>query len=204
MLTIYNTLTQKKQPFEPIIPGKVSLYVCGMTVYDYCHIGHARGWIVFDIVARYLRFLKFDVNYVRNITDIDDKIIKRAFDNQESVTELTDRFIQALNEDSQALGVLPPDHEPRATHAIEQMITLIQTLIDKGYAYVTENHDVLYDVNAFADYGKLSHKKLSDLQAGMRVAVSDQKRNPLDFVLWKSAKPGEPSWESPWGKGRPC
>ncbi len=203
MLQIYNTLTKQKTPFKPLTPGEVKLYVCGMTVYDYCHIGHARVLVVFDIITRYLRINGYHVTYVRNITDIDDKIITRANKKQQSVSELTDVFIDAMHQDAQALGVLPPDKEPRATDWIESMITMINTLIDKGYAYVADNGDVNYDVTRFAEYGKLSHKTLDDLQAGARVDIEQSKRCPLDFVLWKKAKAGEPSWPSPWGEGRP-
>jgi cysteinyl-tRNA synthetase len=203
MLTIYNTLTRQKETFTPIEPGKARMYVCGMTVYDYCHLGHARVMVVFDIVARYLRHLGYDVTYVRNVTDIDDKIIKRANDNGEPYTALTERFIDAMHADERALGVLPPDVEPRATRSIADMLSMIQTLIDRGYAYVGGNGDVFYAVAKFQGYGQLSGKNLDDLRAGERVDVDEAKRDPLDFVLWKMAKPGEPYWESPWGQGRP-
>ena len=203
MLKIYNTLTRKKALFEPRVAGKVGMYVCGMTVYDYCHIGHARVMVVFDTVARYLRYLGYDLTYVRNITDIDDKIIHRAQENGESFIELTERFIDAMHEDERALAVLPPDIEPKATHSIPAIISMIETLIAKEFAYVGTNGDVFYAVNSFTDYGKLSGKNLDDLQAGERVDVDTAKRNPLDFVLWKMAKAGEPAWESPWGMGRP-
>jgi cysteinyl-tRNA synthetase len=203
MLTLYNSLTRQKEPLIPIKPGQVGIYVCGMTVYDYCHIGHARVMVVFDVVVRYLRFQSYQVTYVRNITDIDDKIIQRAQENQETITQLTTRFIQAMHEDTQALGVLPPDHEPRATESISQIITMIQRLLENNYAYLTHNGDVCYAVQSFESYGKLSGKRLEELRAGERVEVDDSKRHPLDFVLWKAAKPGEPSWESPWGAGRP-
>lgn len=203
MLKIYNTLTKQKEAFKPIVEGKVSLYVCGMTVYDYCHLGHARVMVAFDLISRYLRKLGYRVNYVRNITDIDDKIIKRAAENGESIQALTERFIKALDEDAHALGVIPPDREPRATQHIEDMINMIQILIDKGYAYVAKNGDVYYSVTKFEGYGKLSHRNLDDLQAGARVEVNDVKKNPLDFTLWKKAKEGEPAWESPWSAGRP-
>jgi cysteinyl-tRNA synthetase len=203
MLNIYNTLARQKQPFVPIVPGKVRMYVCGMTVYDYCHLGHARVLVVFDMVARWLRASGYDVNYVRNITDIDDKIIARAAENQESITALTDRFIQAMNQDSDALGVIRPSAEPRATEHVNGMITMITRLIERGLAYQGSNGDVFYSVRDFADYGKLSGKTLDDLRAGERVEVDSFKRDPLDFVLWKSTKPGEPAWESPWGPGRP-
>lgn len=203
MLSIYNTLAKKKSPFSPLTPGKVKLYVCGMTVYDYCHIGHARVLVAFDVITRYLRTSGYDVTYVRNITDIDDKIIARANEQQQPVSELTATFIEAMHQDAQALGVLPPSKEPRATDWIKPMITMIQTLLEKGYAYIADNGDVNYDVKRFADYGKLSHKNLDDLQAGARVDIEQTKRCPLDFVLWKKAKPSEPSWPSPWGEGRP-
>lgn len=203
MLEIYNTLTKQKEPFIPRQPGKIGLYVCGMTVYDYCHIGHARIMVCFDVMTRYLRLRGFDVTYVRNITDIDDKIIKRAQENGEDYSVLTERFIQAMHEDQAALGVLPPTEEPRATSYIVAMQALIQRLLDKAYAYVADNGDVYYDVSQFTSYGCLAHQDLDKLRAGARVAVVDVKQDPLDFVLWKLAKPGEPSWESPWGAGRP-
>ncbi|PID50077.1 MAG: cysteine--tRNA ligase [Proteobacteria bacterium] len=203
MLTIYNSLSNRKESFTPIEPGKVRMYVCGMTVYDYCHLGHARVMVVFDMVYRYLQAAGYEVTYVRNITDIDDKIIKRANENAEPFTAVTQRFIDAMHEDAHTLGILPPTYEPRATSHIEDMLTLIQTLIDKSYAYVGSNGDVYYDVSKFTDYGKLSGRKLEDLRAGERIAVDEVKDDPLDFVLWKAAKPDEPSWDSPWGKGRP-
>jgi cysteinyl-tRNA synthetase len=203
MLKIYNSLTGKKETFEPIEPGKVRMYVCGMTVYDYCHLGHARVLVVFDIVARYLRFCGYNLQYVRNVTDIDDKIIQRADENGESFGTLTQRFIDAMHEDAAALGVLPPDEEPRATGHMQQILDMIRTLIDKGYAYVGKNGDVYYDVSHFKNYGRLSGKQLEDLRAGARVEVEEAKDDPLDFVLWKMAKPGEPSWQSDWGPGRP-
>ncbi len=179
------------------------MYVCGMTVYDYCHVGHARVMVVFDTVARYFRYLDYDLTYVRNITDIDDKIIHRANENGEDFILLTARFIDAMHEDEQALGVLPPDIEPKATQSIDDIVAMIETLIDNGLAYVGGNGDVFYAVSKFKNYGQLSGKNLDDLQAGERVDVDLAKRNPLDFVLWKMAKPGEPSWQSPWGGGRP-
>ncbi len=203
MLQIFNSLTGTKEPFEPLEPGIVRMYVCGDTVYDYCHIGHARSKIAFDIVRRYLMYRGYKVTFVRNITDIDDKIIKRAADNGESVQTLTARFIDAMHEDYDRLGILRPDHEPKATEHVASIIAMTQTLIDKNYAYVASNGDVMYSVSAFAPYGKLSGKHLADLRAGARVAVEEAKRDPLDFVLWKRAKPGEPSWSSPWGEGRP-
>ena len=203
MLHIYNTLTRRKEAFTPIEPGQVRMYVCGMTVYDYCHLGHARVMVAFDVVARYLRHSGFAVTYVRNITDIDDKIIQRANENGEPITELTGRFIDAMHEDERALGVLPPDIEPRATNSIQDILTMIQALLDRGLAYVGGNGDVFYAVADFAGYGRLSGKQIEDLRAGERVDVDTAKRDPLDFVLWKMAKPGEPYWESPWGRGRP-
>jgi len=203
MLHLYNSLTRQKSPFKPIKNQEVKLYVCGMTVYDFCHIGHARVMVVFDILVRYLRFLGFNVTYVRNITDIDDKIIRRAQENGEDFNTLTQRFIQAMHEDADALNILRPDIEPRATEFIPQIIALVNTLLEKGFAYIGENGDVFYAVEKFADYGKLSGKNLAELQAGSRVDIQNAKQNPLDFVLWKMAKPDEPSWDSPWGKGRP-
>ena len=203
MLKIYNTLAREKQVFTPIIAGKVSMYVCGMTVYDYCHLGHARVMVAFDMVNRWLRTSGYEVTYVRNITDIDDKIIKRAQENNETIAQLTQRFIDAMDEDSAKLGVVRPTLEPRATEFVDGMITMISRLIDKGFAYAASNGDVFYAVNNFADYGKLSGKSLVDLRAGERVEVDLHKKDAMDFVLWKSAKPGEPSWDSPWGKGRP-
>ena len=203
MLTIYNSLGREKQPFVAITPGQVRLYVCGMTVYDYCHLGHARVMVVFDMITRWLRTSGYEVDYVRNITDIDDKIIKRAAENNESIGDLTQRFITAMNEDAAALGVLPPTHEPRATDFVTEMLSMIDVLIKRGLAYPADNGDVYYAVHAFAGYGKLSGKSLDELRAGERVDIDQHKRDPLDFVLWKAAKPGEPSWESPWGAGRP-
>jgi len=203
MLKIYNTLTRSKQEFVPKHPGKVGMYVCGMTVYDYCHIGHARVMVVFDTVARYLRHAGYQLTYVRNITDIDDKIIQRAHENGEAFTSLTERFIEAMHEDERALSVLPPDIEPRATQSIADIVNMISTLIERDLAYVGSNGDVFYAVNRFNGYGKLSGKNIDDLQAGERVDVDTAKRDPLDFVLWKMAKPGEPYWDSPWGQGRP-
>jgi len=207
MLQIHNSLTKKKEVFQPIEAGKVKMYVCGMTVYDLCHLGHARVLVVFDAVTRYLRYSGYDVTYVRNITDIDDKIINRANENGEDFHVLTKRFITAMHEDSEALGVLPPSEEPCATASMDDIISMIETLIEKGHAYAAKtehgNGDVYYDVSSFENYGKLSGKKLEDLRAGERVAVDTLKDDPLDFVLWKAAKPDEPSWDSPWGKGRP-
>lgn len=205
MLQIHNSLSGKKEEFIPIEPGKVKMYVCGMTVYDYCHIGHARVLVVFDVINRYLCKLYGDKNvtYVRNITDIDDKIIARAVENGEDIGTLTQRFINAMHEDADALGVKRPDIEPRATEHMENIINMIQTLIDKGIAYQGDNGDVYYQVSQFKDYGKLSKKNLADLQSGSRIEVEQAKRDPADFVLWKMAKPGEPFWDSPWGQGRP-
>jgi cysteinyl-tRNA synthetase len=203
MLHIYNSLTRKKEVFTPIEPGKVRMYVCGMTVYDFCHLGHARVLVVFDTVVRYMRYSGLDVTYVRNITDVDDKIINRANENGEDIAELTQRYIDAMHEDTAALGVLPPSEEPRATASMVEIIDMVQKLVDKGHAYLADNGDVYYDVSTFENYGQLSGKQLDDLRAGERVAVDENKDDPLDFVLWKAAKPGEPSWDSPWGQGRP-
>ncbi|MEW6562589.1 MAG: cysteine--tRNA ligase [Pseudomonadota bacterium] len=205
-LKIYNTLAREKQIFQPIESGKVRMYVCGMTVYDFCHLGHARVMVVFDMVSRWLRAAGYDVTYVRNITDIDDKIIKRAAENAESIHALTQRFIDAMHEDERALGILPPNHEPRATQFVPQMLEMIGRLEQNGLAYRAADGDVNYAVRKFAGYGKLSGKSLEDLRAGERVDVSEGKVDPLDFVLWKHAKASEPEevkWESPWGKGRP-
>lgn len=204
MLQIYNTFTQQKEVFKPLKPGKVGIYTCGMTVYDDCHIGHARAtMVVFDVVVRYLRSRGYDVTYVRNITDVDDKIIKRANENKESYFDLTERVIKSVREDAAALGVLPPTHEPRATEYIPKIIELIQILVNKGHAYTTENGDVCFDVSSFEHYGELAHQDMTKLRAGARVNIVDTKTDPLDFVLWKLAKPGEPYWPSPWGEGRP-
>ncbi len=206
MLKIYNTLTRDKQDFIPIEPNKVRMYVCGMTVYDYCHLGHARVMVVFDMVYRWFKESKYDVTYVRNITDIDDKIIKRAAENGESIHVLTQRFIDAMHEDERALGILPPDHEPRATQYVPQMLEMIAKLETNGLAYLATDGDVNYAVRKFDGYGKLSGKSLEDLRAGERVNVNDGKSDPLDFVLWKHSKDDEPEevkWSSPWGKGRP-
>jgi len=203
MLKIYNTLTRSKQDFIPMQPGKVKIYVCGITVYDYCHLGHARMLLVFDMVTRYLRARDYEVTYVRNITDIDDKIINRAKENGETITTLTGRFIQAMNEDADALGLIRPDLEPRATEYMAAIISMISELIKNGYGYVASNGDVFYDVSKFEGYGKLSGKNIEDLRAGERVEIQEAKDDPLDFVLWKSAKKDEPGWDSPWGPGRP-
>lgn len=200
---IYNSFTKRKEKFTPLVPNKVNMYVCGMTVYDYCHLGHGRVLVGFDMVARYLRYKGYEVNYVRNITDIDDKIINRANEKGETYQQLTAYFIQAMHEDSEALNVLPVTQEPRATDYIHKIIELIKRLEAKGYAYVGTNGDVFYAVDKFAAYGHLSHRHLETLQTGARIAIDEAKRNPLDFVLWKMAKPEEPAWDSPWGKGRP-
>lgn len=203
MLQIYNSLTRKKEPFTPIEENHVRMYVCGMTVYDYCHIGHARTVTAFDVVARYLRAKGYQLTYVRNVTDVDDKIIKRAAESGEHFLALTERMIAAMREDFARLGNLSPDHEPKATEYLEGMVAMAAKLIEKGYAYAPGNGDVYYRVNKFEGYGKLSGKVLEDLQAGARIEVDEQKEDPLDFVLWKGAKAGEPSWSSPWGEGRP-
>lgn len=203
MLQVYNTLSKSKQSFVPITPGKIRMYVCGITVYDHCHIGHARVMVSFDLITRYLRARGWEVDYVRNITDVDDKIIKRASENGETVDQLTQRMIAAMHEDEDALSVLRPDQEPRATQHIDEIITMVSTLIDKGYAYPASNGDVYYRVEKFATYGKLTNKVIDELRSGARVEIETAKESPLDFVLWKSAKEGELSWSSPWGAGRP-
>ena len=202
-LTLYNTLTRQKEVFKPIEAGKIRMYVCGITVYDYCHIGHARVLVAFDVITRYLRTRGWDVTYVRNITDIDDKILNRANDNGEPYMALTDRMIDAMHGDEDALGVLRPDLEPRATAYMDDILAMVQILVDNHYAYAADNGDVYYRVSRFADYGKLSGRNPEDLLAGARVEVDEAKEDPRDFALWKSAKPGEVSWESPWGPGRP-
>ncbi len=203
MLKIHNSLTGEKEEFRPLRDNEVRMYVCGMTNYDYIHVGHARMLTVFDLIQRYLRALGYSVTYVRNVTDIDDKIIERAAANGENWADLARRFTAAMHEDCATLGLQAPDREPRATEYIGPIIAMTQTLIDKGYAYVASNGDVMYSVRKFAAYGRLSGKKIDDLRAGSRVSVDDAKLDPLDFVLWKRAKPGEPSWASPWGDGRP-
>ncbi len=203
MLRIFNSLSGEKENFEPMEPGRVRMYVCGITVYDYLHLGHARMMIVFDMVVRYLRSEGFKVNYVRNITDIDDKIIDRANEQGTEIGDLTARFIDEMHRDADALGVLRPDHEPRATEHLPAIIAMIAALEKRELAYRGDNGDVYYAVARFPDYGKLSRKNLADLRAGSRIDVDEAKRDPLDFVLWKAAKPGEPSWDSPWGPGRP-
>ncbi len=203
MIRIHNSLTGEKQPLTPLVPGEVRMYVCGLTVYNYVHIGHARMLIAFDVVARYLRWRGYRLTYVRNITDIDDKIIRRAAQNSEPIEALTGRFITAMYEDEAQLGIARPDFEPRATAHIPHIIEMVGRLIELGYAYVAPNGDVMYAVAKFEGYGRLSGKRLSDLRAGARIEVDEAKRDPLDFVLWKHAKPGEPTWDSPWGQGRP-
>lgn len=203
MLQIYNTLAHQKQEFKPIEPGKIGIYVCGVTVYDYCHIGHARTFVNFDMIVRYLRWRGFEVRYVRNITDIDDKIIKRANERGVPAKALAEEFIGKMHEDFSRLNILPPDEEPRATDNIAEIISLCQRLIDGGYAYVGGNGDVMFSISSFPQYGALSGQKLEELNAGARVEVEKSKRSPFDFVLWKMSKPGEPAWDSPWGQGRP-
>lgn len=202
-LQIFNTETRKKEIFTPIHPGKVGMYVCGVTVYDLCHIGHARVMVVFDTVVRHLRALGYDVNYVRNITDIDDKIIKRALENGESIQDLTSRMITEMHTDETAMNVLRPDMEPKATEHMDDIKGMIQALIDKGFAYPADNGDVYFKVKAFDQYGRLSGKNIDDLESGARVDVNEVKQDPLDFVLWKASKENEPSWDSAWGDGRP-
>lgn len=201
-IRVYNTLNGKKEPLEPVEPGKIRMYVCGPTVYDYSHIGHARSVVVFDVIARYLKAAGFDLTYVRNFTDVDDKIIKRAGELNQDPAELADTFIQAFHKDMDALNVARADVEPRVTEYIEQIVHLVSRLIEKGHAYQTDG-DVYFSVDTFEGYGKLSGRKLEDMEAGARIQVDERKKNPFDFALWKAAKPGEPSWDSPWGKGRP-
>ncbi len=203
MLKIYNSISRQKEEFKPIHPGKVGMYVCGVTIYDLCHIGHGRTFVSFDMIVRYLRYLGFDVNFLRNITDVDDKIIKRANENGESCDSLTERLIGEMHKDFDALNMLRPDFEPRATLHIAEIIEIVEQLIAKEHAYVAGNGDVLFSVPSFPEYGRLSGQDLEQLQAGARVEVDEHKRNPMDFVLWKMSKPGEPTWESPWGPGRP-
>ncbi len=203
MLKLYNTSSQKKEDFQPREAGKVKMYVCGMTVYDFCHLGHMRMLMAFDVIHRHLRFLNYDVTYVRNITDVDDKIIKRAQEKNEEPRQLAERFIKEMHADIQALGLLAPTREPRATEYIPQMIALIEKLIQKGHAYQASNGDVFFEVRSFSPYGCLSHRDIDQLESGARVEINDVKKDPLDFVLWKMAKPGEPAWNSPWGAGRP-
>ena len=201
-LRVYNTLSAQKEEFQPLVPGKVGMYVCGVTVYDYCHIGHARANIVFDIVYRYLQYSDYDVTYVRNYTDVDDKIINRANERGISSKQLSEEFIKAFDEDMVALGLRKPTHEPKATEYIEEIVEIAEKLIEKGMAYESGG-DVYYSVETFSSYLKLSKRNMEEMQAGARIAPGEQKRNPMDFALWKAAKPGEPSWESPWGPGRP-
>jgi cysteinyl-tRNA synthetase len=201
-LTIYNTLTRRKEPFEPLEPGRVRMYVCGVTVYDLCHIGHARALVVFDVIYRYLRYIGYEVTYVRNFTDVDDKIIERAKTEGVSYRVVADRYIEAFYRDFDRLGLLRPDVEPKASDYIDGMVDMIGRLIERGYGYVVEG-DVFYSVAKFPTYGGLSGKRIEDLEAGARVEVHEGKRDPLDFALWKASKPGEPSWPSPWGEGRP-
>ncbi|NLJ92704.1 MAG: cysteine--tRNA ligase [Aeromonadales bacterium] len=203
MLKLYNSLTRQKEVFTPLVPGKVGMYVCGVTIYDLCHIGHGRTFVAFDVITRYLRYLGYDLTYVRNITDIDDKIIHRAAENGESCDALTTRLTADMHQDFMALNIARPDIEPKATEHIPEIIQLVENLIEQGYAYVADNGDVLFEVSRYADYGKLSGQNLEQLQSGARVEVEQSKRNPLDFVLWKPSKPNEPSWDSPWGPGRP-
>ncbi|MFU2048345.1 cysteine--tRNA ligase [Avibacterium gallinarum] len=203
MLKIFNTLSREKEVFTPIHPNKVGMYVCGVTVYDLCHIGHGRTFVCFDVIARYLRYLGYDLTYVRNITDVDDKIIKRALENKETCDQLVDRMVTEMYRDFDALNILRPNVEPRATHHIPEIIDIVEKLIQRGHAYVAENGDVMFDIESFPQYGKLSRQDLSQLQAGARIEISEIKKNPMDFVLWKMSKPNEPSWDSPWGKGRP-
>ncbi len=202
-LVVYNSYTRRKEVFEPIAPPKVGMYVCGVTVYDYCHVGHARVMVVFDVIYRWLMRLGFDVTYVRNFTDVDDKIIRRAAERGIPIERLTEEMIAAFHEDAKALNCLPPTHEPRATGHMDAMIAMIERLIANGHAYLAENGDVLYSVRSFPEYGRLSGKNIEELEAGSRVEVDEAKRDPLDFVLWKRAKEGEPAWDSPWGPGRP-
>ncbi|HBO38722.1 MAG TPA: cysteine--tRNA ligase, partial [Pasteurellaceae bacterium] len=203
MLKIFNTLTREKEIFKPIRADNVRMYVCGVTVYDLCHIGHGRTFVCFDVIARYLRYSGYNLIYVRNITDVDDKIIKRALENKETCEQLVDRMVIEMYKDFDALNVQRPDSEPRATHHIKEIIEIAEKLIQRGHAYVAENGDVMFDIESFKDYGKLSRQDLSQLQAGARVEISEIKKNSMDFVLWKMSKPNEPSWPSPWGAGRP-
>ena len=203
MLKIFNTLSRQKETFTPIHAGRIGMYVCGITVYDLCHIGHGRTFVAFDVIARYLRYSGYQLNYVRNITDVDDKIIKRANENGETIEQLTDRMIAEMHDDFAALNILPPDSEPRATKHIDDIIALTEKLLARGHAYVADNGDVMFDVLTDKQYGVLSRQDLDQLQAGARVEVADVKKNPMDFVLWKMAKPNEPGWDSPWGVGRP-
>ena len=203
MLKIYNTLKREKEEFKPINPNQVGMYVCGVTVYDLCHFGHGRTFVSFDVIARYLRYSGYNLCYVRNITDVDDKIIKRAIENNETCDQLVDRMIAEMHKDFDALNILRPDVEPRATHHISEIIAMVEKLIANGHAYVAADGDVMFDVESFPKYGALSRQNLDQLQAGARVEIKSVKKNPMDFVLWKMSKENEPSWESPWGNGRP-
>ncbi|EQA06033.1 cysteine--tRNA ligase [Glaesserella parasuis] len=203
MLKIYNTLKREKEEFKPIHPDHVGMYVCGVTVYDLCHFGHGRTFVSFDVIARYLRYLGYNLRYVRNITDVDDKIIKRSFENNETCDQLVDRMIIEMHKDFDALNILRPDVEPRATQHIPEIIAIVEKLLAKGHAYMAEDGDVMFNVESFQKYGALSRQNLEQLQAGARVEIKSVKRNPMDFVLWKMSKENEPSWDSPWGKGRP-
>ena len=203
MLKIFNTLTREKEVFKPINPDQVGMYVCGVTVYDLCHFGHGRTFVSFDVIARYLRYLGYNLRYVRNITDVDDKIIKRALENNQSCDELVDKMIAEMHKDFDALNILRPDVEPRATQHISEIIAMVEALIKRGHAYVAQDGDVMFDVESYQQYGALSRQNLEQLQAGARVEIKSVKKNPMDFVLWKMSKPNEPSWDSPWGKGRP-
>ncbi|AIK17302.1 cysteine--tRNA ligase [Glaesserella parasuis] len=203
MLKIYNTLKREKEEFKPIHPDHVGMYVCGVTVYDLCHFGHGRTFVSFDVIARYLRYLGYNLRYVRNITDVDDKIIKRSLENNETCDQLVDRMIIEMHKDFDALNILRPDVEPRATQHIPEIIAIVEKLLAKGHAYVAEDGDVMFNVESFQKYGALSRQNLEQLQAGARVEIKSVKRNPMDFVLWKMSKENEPSWDSPWGKGRP-
>ena len=203
MLHLYNTLTQQKEEFTPIEAGKIRMYVCGVTTYDYCHLGHGRMLVVFDVIVRFLRFCGFDVTYVRNITDIDDKIINRANELGIRFDELSEKFITIMHEDEQALNILPPDIEPRATKHIQEILDMVGTLLEKGFAYAAVNGDVYFSVNKFSNYAKLSKRNLDEMLAGARVEVDEAKEDARDFALWKAAKEGEPGWDSPWGFGRP-
>ncbi|NRB24884.1 cysteine--tRNA ligase [Shewanella sp.] len=203
MLKLYNSLTRQKEEFKPIQPGKIGMYVCGITIYDLCHIGHGRTFVSFDMIVRYLRYSGYEVNFQRNITDVDDKIIKRAAENNESCESLTERLIGEMHRDFDALNMKRPDFEPRATLHMPEIIDMVEKLIEKEHAYVSDNGDVLFSVSSFPEYGRLSGQNIEQLQAGSRVEVEETKRDPMDFVLWKMSKPGEPTWESPWGPGRP-
>ncbi|QYJ96443.1 cysteine--tRNA ligase [Shewanella alkalitolerans] len=203
MLKLYNSLTRQKEEFKPIQPGKVGMYVCGVTIYDLCHIGHGRTFVAFDMIVRYLRYIGYDVNFHRNITDVDDKIIKRATENGESCDALTERLTQEMYHDFDALNMKRPDFEPRATQHMPEIIEMVERLLERDHAYIADNGDVLFSVASFPEYGRLSGQNLDQLQAGARVEVDENKRDPMDFVLWKMSKPGEPTWDSPWGPGRP-